>query len=162
MERTKVKLQTPYTFDPSAHRKEKTVGPSLTVPNESYTPRELYERFTINGEVDLNGILGATGAKQPVWNDQGHESDDLEKLRDADVYVREVRAAEVRQDVKKFEAQLEAEKKEAAKKAADKASLDAEIYAEAQQRRDAANSAKGGTPTADKKADGSKPNRKEE
>lgn len=103
-------LQSPFTFDPTLHKGEVFVGKSLTVPDESYSVRELYERFTTATPVD--------GAKTPIWFDGDHDSDDLEKLRDADPVVQAAVGRRVAEDIQRFEAELnEANSKAKADKA---------------------------------------------
>lgn len=105
MEVKKIVLQTPGTFDPGMHRKERVIGKSETVPDQSMTVRQLYERFTVGGQLPPERV--------PVFLDGDLDSDDLEKLRDADVFVREQKARSVAEDIRNYEEQLKAENSKA-------------------------------------------------
>lgn len=101
MEVKKIVLQSPFTFDPAVHRKERVIGKSETVPDQSMTVRQLYERFTVGGQLPPERV--------PVYVDGDLDSDDLEKLRDADVFVREQKARTVAEDIRRYEEQVRLE-----------------------------------------------------
>lgn len=119
-----MKVLSPATFNPKEHRGEIFYGPSLTQPDEGYSVRELYERFTTGLPVD--------GAKTPVWLDGDHDSDDVEKLMSADMVVQAAVSRRVAEDIKRYEQEIDssvakskASKEAAAKEASDRAADEA-------------------------------------
>lgn len=105
------------------HMEKKSTLPSMTVPDESYTPRELLEKFSRNIDPGVT--------RRPTYDDGVNlDSPDLEKLRDSDLVDREEFRNSLTQEINSQKASLDATmarqqkaKADAAKEAAEDKAL---------------------------------------
>lgn len=119
---------------------EKIKGVTVTLPDESLSIRTIVDKYTRSGGV-VSGIAQKPGADGPA--EQDHDSEDLEKLKNEDLYDQEVYRREL---AAKMLRQEEALKKQAATAAAKtKAEADelAELKAELKARKQAKSQSKG-------------------
>lgn len=99
---------TPRTqYNPQAETATETVqGVSLTVPDESYTPAQLLERYAQG--------LSLGGHRQGYYSeDSDLDDEDLEKMSNEDIFIKEQILANAKNDSKQFE---ESKKQTKAKK----------------------------------------------
>lgn len=108
----RTKLITQRDFRLEAHHMEKILGPSMTVPDESYGVREIMEKFTTG--LQPPGIM-REGKFDPAAD---HDSDDLEKLKDLDLVERQQYSENLAQKMLASEEVIKKTKAEKAEKLA--------------------------------------------
>lgn len=100
---------------------ETTIGPSMTVPDQTVSLEELLRRHTMG--------IPTTGMLEPQWSEEAnHDSADLSKLNDLDLYDKQLVREAVESDIQRMKqtmadkkaarlARKEQEKREATEKA---------------------------------------------
>lgn len=87
-----------------ASHMEKTVGKSMTVPNEAFTVREIFAKYKAG--------IGPRIARDPQFDPAAdHDSDDLEKLHHLDLAELEQYKIELLAKMKKQKEAIDADKK---------------------------------------------------
>lgn len=94
------------TYQPSDLGKEHPTGESLTVPDETYTIREIVERFVRGNDIDDSLVRDES-------NDSGadFDSEDLEKVPHMDLFDREELLEETKTKIANAKVFLEKQKK---------------------------------------------------
>lgn len=77
------KFRTKYPRQANDHQGSNTYGVSKTIPNETYTIRELLNKHT-------SGLMPEVG-NEPIWQEEAsHDSPDLQKLHRLDIVEKQI------------------------------------------------------------------------